>query len=900
MKSNKSGHDSFTALRLRINPLTNLIAESGKSLTTSTPKTPPTLEKAKEKIWHTWILYKTKVSLNHDAYFSYLSILANFKNQQALSSIMFGRHHAEIAALSKDRIANPYITNQAHYHRTDFVNSQLLSNLTDAFNLSYYLYEKKEKHIIPLNALRTVPIESLLNAQCLSNISVIRKPDCPVLLLLVNQEKDEILPYLSRAGLTATAWNIATHLFDYNTYIFSSLKPNHYPYVFYEQFNRKKDLIASNLFNKLILTAKNQAYPTHLLAEGLTQLIQDDALFMPSDSLKRIALFLDMANTFYRYNYPRYAFCVYGVVHEISIVFAQKNQPAATEKMFDRFLIGSKKTLLDALELNQQDMSHAMFFACPALSGTHAFMIAKRIAMQMNGGATPPTIVTHRPVYHELEVDEFATSWISAPDIHVISCGPMLKNEGIWPGVNLNDFILKKTRRQFPAKPITIIVDITTALYKNLKLSPQVKQLIQTKYLSLIFFESGQKFGLLHTDQVQYGRVFGLCSTQSYSRTFLAQLMSDTKFDFTQHIDMQIGAYIGTCCQSILEKIKQRHFHNSNLFSIILDGTPLLSKKINSHPYMLTQVDELCFLSLNQWNLFNKIIELRDSFGHYNTTLTYWGDDDGIFRCRLSSNASDDMDTIMTAAQIYLSHVYPPETLPYMLSAKSNELCVTSATSDKILVMALALNVIKLVNQYQLSFLELINTRQAMASIIRSCHADKNRKTYHEIMRALSVLTHLVQKIFLRETNIAMAPKFLNAMHANRHYRQWCVQMSHLQKQVIERLNQRGYAWVCQAVSACFPACLESMTFEVNQFFLIHHQNDKHDFDSLIVSCLSHAEAMLNQPNQAQNRLSFFKPTPKITPDVIDEIKSTMVELFECCRPQMTTGTNRFAKSFPT
>ncbi len=67
-------------------------------------------------------------------------------------------------------------------------------------------------------------------------------------------------------------------------------------------------------------------------------------------------------------------------------------------------------------------------------------------------------------------------------------------------------------------KPITIIIDATTTLYKNLKLNDRSLALIKSGKLSILIHESHQKFGLIHTDQVQYGRIFGICSKDSYQK----------------------------------------------------------------------------------------------------------------------------------------------------------------------------------------------------------------------------------------------------------------------------------------------------------------------------------------------------------------------------------------------
>jgi len=86
--------------------------------------------------------------------------------------------------------------------------------------------------------------------------------------------------------------------------------------------------------------------------------------------------------------------------------------------------------------------------------------------------------------------------------------------------------------------PITILIDVTSALYKNLKLDEEIKQWVAQNNISIICHESYQKFGLAHTDQVQAGTVYGLCHKDSFTPIVINQFNENARYDFDNNLDM--------------------------------------------------------------------------------------------------------------------------------------------------------------------------------------------------------------------------------------------------------------------------------------------------------------------------------------------------------------------------
>ena len=261
-------------------------------------------------------------------------------------------------------------------------------------------------------------------------------------------------------------------------------------------------------------------------------------------------------------------------------------------------------------------------------------------------------------------------------DIFMISCGPIVGKEGLTPGIDINLFVRRHLIETDRTKPATLIIDLTSALYKNIHLDEDVARLVQEGKLSIIAVESHQKFGLLHTDQAQYGRLFGLCAKGSFGEEMLQQIQQNSQTDFNHCVDMRIGAFISSTCGDILEQIKIQHFKNGALLRAALEPTGFLDSGLVTGEDILANKNEDYFLDIQESRQasakFFWTIENRDSFGHYNTTSS------GLLsRMRISAGASDDLDELIEAVKLSLSLLYykqPMQKLLYDVFKKSTHL----------------------------------------------------------------------------------------------------------------------------------------------------------------------------------------------------------------------------------
>lgn len=705
-------------------------------------------ELSAKKIQHLWRQHKVKEAFVKNSYSSYMSIIEPGDEQRLLSSIMFGRHEAELRKYADDRIANPYIHESAYYHRCDNLSGALLEQIKSEFSISP---EKiKNKCIIPVMSMKTIPIDSLK----IPNIEVIKgSSEQNISMLLVPQERyAEVRSILTSAGLIATPWEIAQNVKGLKAKQIDGALPKIEKNAYWKDLpNTKKGLLASTLFYKLKKTANNAELPTHHLAASLIDLLKSDDV-LTQEAITRIALIIDMANTFYTKSYPRYAFCVYAIIHELSLTIAKQTNEQDLGFAFQRFLTEAKSSLSNSLNIDQNKLNNSTFIASPAASGTNAFMIAKRIAstMQKESGRKP-SIKMYKPCYYELNTNEFSEPGLfEDPDIFVFSTGPIVNMDGLTPGVDINQFareqIIKKNRK----KPTTLIIDATTTLYKNLKLDDDVKQLVEQGDLSIIVFESHQKFGLLHTDQAQYGRLFGWCG-KNYSKDKLAEIQSDAQTDFNNHMDLRVGANINHCCKDTLEKIKQQHFNNGALFRNIFTQANLILHKIVNHRYMAKNLDELYFVTQHYLSSTFRGLEQRNSFGHYNTTLSGVGELD-----RLCANASDQIDSLITSSKIYLKLNSCDGEQIFLDHAKQID---KFSEAEQIISIAITSNRIN--NSQPTDLITKIKYYCALSNVLRACESLKGRSTYEEIAQYY----YKLQTKLLIETGTHRArPDFLPAI----------------------------------------------------------------------------------------------------------------------------------------
>jgi hypothetical protein len=718
---------------------------------------------AAKKIQHLWRGYRVKQAMVKDAYQSYLSMIDPEDEQQLLSSIMFGRHQAELRENDPGRVLNPHIHDRPYYHRCDNLAGKLLTQLQEKF-IPEGLSKTVPQMAVPVTLLHTVSVDAfiarLTNGKKVK-VPVIKKPPHSVAFVVLDKDSIWIRQHLVSAGLVASPWEVASNA--------SALQVDGVKKKLEGAATTLKGpdrrglprtieaLRQSSPFLKLKALSTHENALTHHLAASLVELLNSDIELSP-DAIQRIALMIDLSNTFYMNNYPRYAFAVYAINHEISLALAAKRSPAQLEKGFIEFMDESKASLTQSLGLT--DLTNLNFIASPALSGTNAFMVAKRIAATMPcEPGKKLNIKMLKPCYFELETDEFDKSNLKDADIYVFSTGPIVNMDGLTPGADINQFIRKKIIDAKRTKPVTLILDATTTLYKNLKLDPEAKALVESGQLSIIVFESHQKFGLLHTDQAQYGRVFGWCSNKNHDKKKLAQIQADARVDFDEHVDMRIGAHISVCCKHILEKIKQQHFTNGALFNQFYTQLKLVKGGVVHHEHMMKNKEELYFLTDHRTDagkMIKQVIPGRNSFAHYATTLSYVGDIP-----RLCANASDDTDTLISAARLYLQDHYSSASERRAFLIHNNKNVETLSVADQIITLAAANNCITDVSQNDAMLYCALN------NALKTCHALKGRQAYEEVSKAFYQLKNKVLPDHSKQTSShAFNPDYFRAIQA--------------------------------------------------------------------------------------------------------------------------------------
>jgi hypothetical protein len=642
-------------------------------------------DQAARFILQTWRKKKIKDALLKSPFNAYRSMIAPDDKQLQLSSAMYGHHVAELISDAKEQIDNPLINPAELYHRSMALNNPVLNALFKEFNIQNF----EQYDCLPISLLANNPIEDVLALfeKSLPGLQLVKKEPYSIALLLIpkiNEEaKNKLKNKIKNMGLVASSWEIAENIKHSEIPVPAhtikiQLDPN-LP-------KTKEELLDSEIMAKLRrVSVSGKKYPTQLLAICLKKLLSDLPPNISSGAIQRIATMVDLTNTFYTYHYPRYALCIHSVLHEISLALIENKDSAFMEKEYTRFRDESAATLASTLRIEEKNLEKSTFLATASISGASACAVAMRIASKMN---TPndekPKVKIFKPCYYELPntFNLDSTNDANAADVLMISVGPIVNPEGLTPGMDINLFIKRHIIDANRTKPVTIIVDATTALYKNIELNKEAQQLIATGQLSVIIHESHQKFGLIHTDQAQYGRVFGWCSKEHFSEETLQEVEKNTKEDFFTHPDMRIGAFVSTRCEETLEHIKRRHFANGAILRNMLVKHSIASAHVEPHDDMQQNLDELYFLTdtenapgsyiSNMEYAGYGALEYRSSFGHY--ALTSTGVEE---QRRISPDASDTIDNLITASHMRLSRQYSYSTRTML------QLLINSSTPNK-------------------------------------------------------------------------------------------------------------------------------------------------------------------------------------------------------------------------
>lgn len=683
-------------------------------------------EQAAITIQRAWRRKALVNGLANSPYATYLSMVDGL--DKPLSALMFGRRIAELDKVTPDYIKNPFAHQIAGYHRLDDLSGPLMNHLLDRFGVSKA--EQQKNYYIPVVKLQSTPLESVIKSICQNYMQapkILTHAAHSIELIVMPKSMNierfcEFLSYISVHGLVASPWEITLNSLNMNV---STLLPKQQR-TLGKHFPRSRDeLLASDIYSQLKNIAHDTNYPTHHLAKCLMRLLQGlpDA---DEDSIQRIATLLDATNTMYAYSYSKYAFTVYAIIHEISLIVLHQHNKKSLDTSFFNFEDECKHTFLRAYHLEPADLDTSAYLAVPATCGSNAFVTAIDIAKNMKTQhGKPPMMKYCNPFYFEFENITDSITAYSLADVFIISAGPMVTLDGLTPGIDINKFVKRHIIDTHTEKPITLVIDATTTLYKNLALTPEVKQLVKKGQLSIILFESHQKFGLLHSDQAQYGRVFAMYSTLQYPAAVMKQYKLNAATDFQNHLDMRIGAYINIHCRELLEEVKQAHFDNGAIIKDTLQHCNLIYPSLMQHDSMLLNQNENYFVTAHESLLklpAMSVLAYRASFGHFSTTISSVGE-----HLRISPHASDKIDGLIDALQLSLAKIYTPREL-LLFYINDAQVLLPLSLSEQIVTVAIVNTICKNYNPKDVtSPPSLLKLYGALAQIDRQCHQLRGR-----------------------------------------------------------------------------------------------------------------------------------------------------------------------------
>lgn len=587
---------------------------------------------------------------NYDYYLSLLSLSDSRDPYTKLAKMMYGRVVATPqAGFPFLKQQNPYIGLTQSYHRSDIHGSNLTSII-----LKQWAVEEHDGYLyIPVvntelgtidDAMRALdwtlninyqliePPKELPNAHHLKFIKIRSNPHEDSQFTVNNRWGK-----LSSLGIIASPWVLSKSAIDGGFIPLSN--PTSTPSLIKQSLERQPktidELKNSDLFKKLKQLKEKSTSESSLLAKGLYSIIND----LPSnikapDIIARLSFFIETALLMHHDDHTRMANFVSAIIHEVSLLLLKHGEsqkaPMINVEEYQTITATEMKQWIDISNPEYQ------FVALPAHSGSHANFIASKLAQDIGqrDGDRPRRIRREGGEYWEVMdhsrsytlFGELVTQ--KNAEIVRLSAGPIGDyHAGTYPAIDINKLIRKEV--QTNKKLQTLIIDTTSASYQHLKLAPDVLKLIAEKKVSLVFWESCQKFGLLHTDQAQYGRVFAYCHKNSISPSYIESLKEKAASDM--HIpDVQIGAFINKNTHDIMPKIREKHFDNGLIFRQVLSGNHYegINKNYAYELRVDNQKDPFFYLEGNFNHIEIKKIEHyfknmnleRTSFGHRYTT----------------------------------------------------------------------------------------------------------------------------------------------------------------------------------------------------------------------------------------------------------------------------------------
>jgi len=602
----------------------------------------------------------------------------------------------------------------ASYHRWSDLDQTLSKQIADLY-LDHP--DHSSNKYIPIIESNNASIECVIDMYLknFSNlIEMIKKPNENIIILKIPlKEFDEVYDVIRSSGLVASPWDIA-RFFANKEEIKAKINDRQnnfeHPYLFnindfFEHQPIIKKLLPTlpitltalkehSLMDELARIAISNR-PTKILGACLHRLISAIDYENP-ESIQRISLFLSFAVKLHKNHYDKFAFSLYAIIHEISLLLENAYENGIEITNYKKFESNVHKNFISSFNLANEENANYITLAAPANSGAHAFLMAIEIAQKMKKKylKSPHPISPHQ--YTEMEIiygglyyEFFKFTKKSASfnmemnkeltDIYYLSTGPLLitddnKTTVTLPGVDLNLFVrhLLDIGLEKRKEGVVIVVDTTTGMKKNLILNEATQKLISDGKISIICHESYQKFGMAHTDQLQGGVLYGIFSKQSFNEKDLIQFEKNAEKDLLKHFDMMMLSFIQEKVGHYLELIKHNHFKNGELINnFFMKSSCIDYMNFFTYNFMLPGSGESFFVNINKKNnaaLYDaafKNLDFRQGFGHYNTTVT---DISTNLSLRLSAGASDKIDTIIQIVQLHLASVFRRDQLMAIVS----------------------------------------------------------------------------------------------------------------------------------------------------------------------------------------------------------------------------------------
>ena len=333
-----------------------------------------------------------------------------------------------------------------------------------------------------------------------------------------------------------------------------------------------QQLQQSNLINKLNQLKEQSTSDDSLLAKSLSSMIAGLPLEVDApDIIARLSLFIETALLMHRDDHAFFAGFIYPIIHEISLLLLKYTE--TQKKPYISFEEYQATTFSDVNPCIRLDDPDYEFVALPANSGMHANVIASKFARDLcyKQNNREPSLRREGNEYWEATCASrgflLFGQLVSNDNANIVrvsagAIGDYAK--GNHCAIDINKLIRAEIKKNQHLK--TLIIDLTSASYRQLKLDEDVKKLLAQNNISLIFWESAQKFGLLHTNQAQYGRAFAYCHKKAVASDLIESYKRGAILDMNIP-DVQIGAFINKHCQGIMPLIREKHFQKWSYFA---------------------------------------------------------------------------------------------------------------------------------------------------------------------------------------------------------------------------------------------------------------------------------------------------------------------------------------------